>query len=87
MEEIESAIYSLTEAIETNFKVDDGQLAHLTPDNIHETLLALKPSLLQIGNLRDNIEELMLEVQLLREIMEEVAAIQKRALKWQEMSQ
>jgi len=87
MEDLESAIYSLKEAITEHFGIDDGHLASLVPDNIHETLLKLAPSLKQLGPLRDNVEELMLAVELLRETMDKIVKIQDRALKWQEMSQ
>ena len=45
MEEIESAIYSLKEAIEQHFGTDTGQLAHIGPDNMHDTLKKMNKSL------------------------------------------
>lgn len=77
MEEIESAIYSLKEAIEQHFGTDTSQLAHIGPDNMHDTLKKMNKSL---ESAIDTASDLV-------NIMEDIKAIQERALKWQEMSQ
>ena len=76
MEEIESAIYSLKEAIEEHFGTDDGQLSHYTPDNLHDTLKKMNKSL---ETAIDTASDLV-------NIMEDIKMIQERALKWQELS-
>ena len=76
MEEIESAIYSLKEAIEEHFGADDGQLAFFAPNNLHDTLKEVKEALDQTNILMDNLVDVMVEIK----------EVQKQALKWQEMS-
>ena len=88
MEDLESAIYSLKEAMEEHFTIDTSQFSLLAgQDNVHQTLKKIEEKLelmeefvMTVSNFGDAIEQLTV-------VMESIAKIQARALKWQEMSQ
>jgi len=88
MEDLESAIYSLKEALEEHFTVDrSSMVVAFGQDNIHDTLIKLIEKVDVIEELIMTMVNLEETVTTLAATMNEIAIIQKRALKWQEMSQ
>jgi len=87
MEDIETAIYSLKEAFEEHFTVDRYEFAPMRQDNIHDTLVKLIEKVDVIEELIMTMVNLDETVTTLAQTMKDIAEIQGRALKWQEMSQ
>jgi len=88
MEDLESAIYSLKEAMEEHFTVDRSSMVTMfSEDNIHDTLIKLIEKTEVIEELIMSVGNLEEIVTTLSDTMKEIVLIQKRALKWQEMSQ
>jgi len=88
MEDLESAIYSLKEALEEHFTVDRSSMVTVfSQDNIHDTLIKLIEKVDVLEELIMTMVNLDETVTTLADTMKQIAEIQGRALKWQEMSQ